>query len=383
MDMHATESPVPTPTTRLPRPVIVGHRGAPAYRPEHTTGSYELAIAQGADLVEPDIVVSKDGVLVARHENELSQSTDIASRAEFAHLRTTKQVGEEVCTGWFAEDLTLAELRTLRAVERLPELRPLNASYDGRWGILTFAEVVDIARRHSTGSRTVRVLAELKEPTWSAAIGLPMAELVAAELRRLDAHTADGAVVVQSFDRPALRALRADLGARGPEVFQLVDDTAADDALVTPAGLREVSTYAQGIAPSRDRILLRDEHQSLTGISDLVGQAHSAGLAWCRGRCARRTPSCPAPAPRQRRPGDRRPRRRGADALRGRRRRAHHRLPGPRRPGAGRHGPAHHGARRPPPGPLGRVAERPRRAASPAGRGRRRSRRGRVRRRSR
>jgi glycerophosphoryl diester phosphodiesterase len=278
VDMHATESPVPTPTTRLSRPVIVGHRGAPAYRPEHTTGSYELAIAQGADLIEPDVVVSKDGVLVTRHENELSQTTDIAGRPEFTHLRTTKQVGEDVVTGWFAEDLTLAELRTLRAVERLPELRPLNGSYDGRWGILTFAEVVEIARRHSTGSRSVRVLAELKEPSWSASIGLPMAELVAAELRRLDAHTAEGTVVVQSFDRPALRALRADLGDRGPEVFQLVDDTDADDALVTPSGLREVSTYAQGIAPSRDRILLRDDHQTLTGISDLVPQAHSAGL---------------------------------------------------------------------------------------------------------
>jgi glycerophosphoryl diester phosphodiesterase len=258
--------------------VVVGHRGAPAYRPEHTTGSYELAIAQGADLIEPDVVVTKDGVLVARHENELSRSTDIAGRPEFAHLRTTKQVGDAVCTGWFAEDLTLAELRTLSAVERLPELRPLNASYDGRWGILTFAEVVEIARHHSTGSRTVRVLAELKEPSWSATVGLPMAELVAAELRRLGADAADGTVVVQSFDRPALRALRADLGDRGPEVLQLVDDTPDGDAAVTPAGLREVSTYAQGIAPSRDRILLRDEHQALTGISDLVAQAHSAGL---------------------------------------------------------------------------------------------------------
>jgi glycerophosphoryl diester phosphodiesterase len=276
--MHATESPVQTPTTRLPRPVIVGHRGAPSYRPEHTTGSYELAIEQGADLIEPDVVVSKDGVLVARHENELSHSTDIATRPEFAHLRTTKQVGEKVVTGWFAEDLTLAELRTLRAVERLPQLRPLNGSYDGRWGILTFGEVVEIARRSSTGSRTVRVLAELKEPSWSASIGLPMAELVADELRHLGAATADGTVVVQSFDRPALRALRADLGEDGPEVFQLVGNAERYDATVTPSGLREVSTYAQGIAPSRDRILLRDDGQALTGISDLVAQAHSAGL---------------------------------------------------------------------------------------------------------
>src|ERR671933_560516 len=143
--MHATESPVST-ATRLPRPVIVGHRGAPAYRPEHTRASFELAIAQGADFIEPDVVVSKDGVLVVRHENELSHSTDIASHPEFAHLRTTKEVGVRECTGWFAEDLTLAELRTLSAVERLPELRPLNTAFDGTSGILTFTEVVELAR---------------------------------------------------------------------------------------------------------------------------------------------------------------------------------------------------------------------------------------------
>src|SRR5919206_4871697 len=139
--MHATESPVSTLATRLPRPVIVGHRGAPAYRPEHTSAGYELAIEQGADLIEPDIVVSRDGALVVRHENELSHSTDIAGRPEFAHLRTTKVVGRRECTGWFAEDLTLAEIRTLRAVETKPELRPLNTAYDGAHSVLTLDEV--------------------------------------------------------------------------------------------------------------------------------------------------------------------------------------------------------------------------------------------------
>jgi glycerophosphoryl diester phosphodiesterase len=276
--MHATESPVLPPATRFPAAVVVGHRGACAYRPEHTTASYQLAIDLGADLIEPDVVVSRDGALVVRHENELSHATDVAARPEFADRRTTKDVAGRTCSGWFAEDFTLAELRTLRAVERIPELRPLNTAYDGEFGILTLAEVVEIARERSTADRTVRVLAELKKPEWSAAEGLPMAELVAAELRRLGADSRDGDVVVQSFDAEALRELRADLGDGGPTMFQLVYDTAAHDELLSPAGLRAISTYAQGIAPSRHRILLRDEHQNLTGISDLVHEAHSAGL---------------------------------------------------------------------------------------------------------
>lgn len=278
MGMSATESPVSILATRPSRPVIVGHRGAPAYRPEHTAASYELAIAQGADLIEPDVVVSKDGALVVRHENELSRSTDIAGRAEFAHLRTTKEVGGRESTGWFAEDLTLAELRTLRAVERLPELRPLNTAYDGTSGILTLAEVVELARGHATGERTVRVLAELKCPTWSATQGLPMTELVAAELRQLDSDTSEGTVVLQSFDAEGLRELRADLGSAGTTILQLINDSREEDHMVTPAGLRAISTYAQGIAPSRHRILLRDEFDTVTGASDLVEQAHRAGL---------------------------------------------------------------------------------------------------------
>ncbi|MGY1673613.1 glycerophosphodiester phosphodiesterase family protein [Geodermatophilus sp. SYSU D00710] len=256
----------------------MGHRGACAYRPEHTLASYELAIDMGADLVEPDIVVSRDGALVARHENELSRTTDVATRPEFADRRTTRRVGRKRRTGWFAEDFTLEELRTLRAVERRPDLRPLNTAYDGRFGIVTLEEIVELVRRRSTPQRQVRVLAELKKPTWSAEHGQPMAELVAAELRRLDAASPDGPVVLQSFDAGALRRLRADLGDDGPTMFQLVDDAACDDHLVTNAGLRAVSTYAQGIAPCIDRLLLRDEEESLTGVSDLVRRAHSAGL---------------------------------------------------------------------------------------------------------
>lgn len=274
--MRATESLAPRQATRLPRPVVIGHRGAPAYRPEHTVAGYELAIDLGAELIEPDVVVSRDGVLVVRHENELSLTTDVAGRAEFAGRRTTKEVDGTPSTGWFAEDFTLAELRTLRAVERMPEYRPLNAAYDGRFGILTLAEVVDLARTRSTPERQIRVLAELKHPGWSAELGLPMGELVAEELQRLDATDPQGPVVVQSFDAAVLRELRARLGDDGPQLVQLVDDVAEGDRMTTPAGLREISTYAQGIAPSVERVL-RGVHP-VRGTSRLVAEAHRAAL---------------------------------------------------------------------------------------------------------
>ncbi len=278
--MHATVSPLLPSAIRSSRPLVVGHRGAASYRPEHTAASYELAIDLGADLIEPDIVLTADGALVSRHENELSRSTDVASRPEFADRRSERSFGDTQRTGWFTEDFTLAELRTLRAVERMPEVRPLNTAYDGRQGILTLAEVVEIARRRSTPERPVRVLAELKKPSWWEQRGLPMVDLVAAELRRLGADRADGTVLLQSFDAPALRRLREALGDGGPRMLQLIEPVPDDEPLLTPAGLREVSTYAQGIAPSRHRILLRDASgESLTGVSDLVARAHQAGLA--------------------------------------------------------------------------------------------------------
>ncbi len=276
--MHQTGLQAVHPSRQSHEQVVIGHRGAPSYRPEHTLASYELAIDLGADLIEPDVVVSGDGVLLARHENELSLSTDVAERPEFAARRRTQVVDYDEVTGWFTEDFTLAELRTLRAIERMPALRPLNTAYDGRYGILTLAEVVALARRRSTRARRIRVQAELKYPSWWSAQGLPMTELVAAELRRLGAAGPDSPVVVQTFDATALRELRADLGFRGPELVQLISDKPRHDGLVTPAGLREISTYAEGIGPGKRRILLRGEDQSLTGVSDLIGQAHRAGL---------------------------------------------------------------------------------------------------------
>lgn len=273
--MHATESLALPPVTRLPRPAVIGHRGAPAYRPEHTAASFELAIDQGADLIEPDVVVSRDGVLVVRHESELSLSTDVADHPEFADRRTTREVHGKAVTGWFTEDFTLAELRSLRAVERMPTLRPLNTAYDGRFGILTLAEVIELARRRSTRGHRVQVLVELKSVTWPSGTGPSLGALAADELKRLGVASADGPVLVQAFDTGLLRELRARLGEQGPRLVQLINDGGAGDRMVTPAGLREISTYAQGIAPSRRRILAA----AAAGTCPLVDEAHRAALS--------------------------------------------------------------------------------------------------------
>ena len=268
--MHETGLPAVPATTgavRGRRPVVIGHRGAAAHRPEHTRAGYALAVQLGADRIEPDVVATRDGALVVRHENELSLTTDVAEHAVFADRRRTQEVAGQECTGWFAEDFTLAEIRTLRTVERWPHLRPGNALFDRAETVLTLPEVVDLARAHG-----VQVQAELKNPTWSASVGLPLVELVCTALAPGDP------VVLQSFDAAGVRELRDRLGA-GPELVQLIGDEPGYDHQVTPAGLREISTYADGIGPSKHRILLRDDAGSLVAVSDLVGAAHRAGVA--------------------------------------------------------------------------------------------------------
>jgi glycerophosphoryl diester phosphodiesterase len=273
MHLHAPlELPHPSGSAR---PVVVGHRGAPAYRPEHTRESYELAIDLGADMIEPDLVVSRDGALVVRHEGALSLSTDVARRPEFADRRRPGRVKGHWALDWFVEDFDLSELRTLRAVERMPGLRPLNTAYDGVSGILTLAEVVDLARERTTVDRPVRVLAELKKTT---SVGR-VATLVTDELTRLGAADADGPVVLQSFQPALLREIRALTGDGGPRMLQLVSDSPVGDPLLTPSGLREVSTYAQGIGPSRDRLLPCDEEGRVVGAAELVAEAHRAELS--------------------------------------------------------------------------------------------------------
>lgn len=271
------------PLAQLDTPLVVGHRGASGYRPEHTLAAYRLAVEMGAEVIEPDLVPTKDGVLVARHENEISGTTDVADRPEFADRRTTKVVDGVPITGWFTEDFTLAELRTLRAVERLPEVRPANTAFDGRYGIPTLAQVLRLAERLD-----VAVAPETKHPTYFDSIGLSLEEPLAAELRAAGLTKKRSPVLVQSFETANLREL--DTMTKVPLV-QLVSGSGAPyDAvaagepttyadLVTPAGLAEVATYADWLSPEKSVVLPRDPATGATGEpSAVVDDAHAAGL---------------------------------------------------------------------------------------------------------
>lgn len=241
-----------------PRPIVIGHRGAPGHRPEHTLAGYELAIRMGADYVEPDLVATADGVLVARHEPEIGGTTDIAGRPEFADRVTTKEIDGVAHTGWFTEDLTVAELATVRAVERMPQLRPANTVHDGRDAVPTFREILALAARLGTElERPVGVYVELKHPARSAALGLALDGPLLADLEAAGWNTPDAPVVVESFELPALRALRERL--RVP-ISVLFEDRAGLD-------LADVATFAQGIGPAKD----------LTDAA-LIADAHAAGL---------------------------------------------------------------------------------------------------------
>jgi glycerophosphoryl diester phosphodiesterase len=184
-------------------PLIFGHRGAAGYRPEHTLASYDLAIRMGADVIEPDLVSTKDHVLVARHENDITATTDVSSRPEFADRQTTKVIDGTSITGWFTEDFTLAELKTLRAKERLPDVRQENTIYDGRYQIPTFQEVIDLAKLESRRyGRQIGIAPETKHPTYFDSIGLSLEEPLVATLRSNGLDTKDSPVYLQSFEEP-------------------------------------------------------------------------------------------------------------------------------------------------------------------------------------
>jgi glycerophosphoryl diester phosphodiesterase len=277
-------------TTRVqPRPpTVIAHRGASGYRPEHTLVAYELAIQQCADAIEPDVVSTKDGVLVARHENEISGTTDVAMRTEFASRRTTKTIDGAVVTGWFTEDFTLAELRTLRAVERLPEVRPASTAFDGLYPVPTLAEVFDLVRRSRTCTgKPVGVVPETKHPTYFAGIGLPLEERLVAELDQAGLDRRSDRVLVQSFEVGNLQRLNRLTDVR---LVQLIDcsgapydlRTAGDPRtygdLVTPAGLRQIARYAEQVGLCKDRMIRRDWAGNLLEPSDVIVDAHEAGL---------------------------------------------------------------------------------------------------------
>jgi len=270
------------------RPIVIAHRGASGERPEHTLAAYRLAIAQGADFIEPDLVVTKDGQLVARHENEISQTTDVAAHPEFAHLRRAWTIDGQTVTGWFTEDFTLAELKTLRARERLPRLRPLSAKFDRREAIPTFQQVIDLVKAESrrTG-RTIGVYPEMKHPTHFAGLGLMIEPRLAAALKAngLDSRTAP--VFVQCFEVGPLRTFRALSQARTVQLVAAsggpADQPKARYAdMLTADGLRAVAAYANGLGPEWP-LVIPSSPDGLGGTTTLVGNAHRAGLvvhAW-------------------------------------------------------------------------------------------------------
>jgi glycerophosphoryl diester phosphodiesterase len=249
------------------RPIIIGHRGASGHRPEHTLEGYRLAAEMGADFIEPDLVSTKDGVLIARHENEIGGTTDVA--AKFPARRTTKTVDGQAITGWFTEDFTLAEIRTLRANERLAFR---SHAYDGQFAVATFDEVIELAQRLGRElNRPIGVYPETKHPTYFRNIGLPLEEKLIASLAKHGWNRKDSPVFIQSFEPDSLRFLRGKTSVR---LIQLTSDASMVDA----AGLKKIAAYADGIGPEKRLIVPIGADGSIGTPTDLVQRAHAAGL---------------------------------------------------------------------------------------------------------
>ena len=266
------------------RPIVIAHRGASGLRPEHTLTGYRLAIAQGADFIEPDLVLTRDGHMVVRHENEVSGTTDVAKHSEFAARKTTKIIDGEKVEGWFTEDFTLAELKTLRARERLPQLRPGSAAFDGTDEIPTFDEMWALAKSESKRlGRTIGVYPEMKHPTYFAGVGLPFEHRLAADLKAKGLDGAHAPVFVQCFEVGALKTIRPLI--KSP----LIQLTSAEGGpadqpgvryadMVSAAGIRQIGTYADGIGPDWKQVIPVMDG-GLGAPTSLVTDAHAAGLA--------------------------------------------------------------------------------------------------------
>ena len=265
------------------RPLIIGHRGASGERPESTLMSFRQAIAEGADFIEPDLEMTKDGHMVVRHENEISQTTDVAARPEFAARKTTKSVQGRAVTGWFTEDFTLAELKTIRCRERLPQLRPGSARFDGQEQIPTYQQVIDLAKSESARlKRPIGTYPELKHASHFAGLGLPMEGRLADMLKKngLDSPTAP--VFVQCFDIEPLKAFKALSRAQR---IQLVspgggptDSKLTYKEMVSADGMKAMATYADGVGPDWSMVIPTVDG-GLGPATALVAEAHAAGLA--------------------------------------------------------------------------------------------------------
>ncbi|MEN8652902.1 glycerophosphodiester phosphodiesterase [Streptomyces sp. 21So2-11] len=273
----------------LPVPTVVAHRGASGYRPEHTIGSYQLALDMGAHVIEQDLVPTKDGHLVCRHENDITATTDVAAHPEFADRKATKSVDGVSLTGWFTEDFTLAELKTLRTKERIPAIRQENTLYDGRWAIPTFEEVLRWAEKEGRArGRRVWLHIETKHPTYFRGLGLPLEEPLAKLLRKYGRDKKSSPNFLQSFEPTSMRRLAKlvaaprvvlldGLGTR-PWDFVVAGDPRKVDDLIKPEGLKWISGFAQGLGPTLNLIIPRDEAGKLGKPTTLVRDAHAKGL---------------------------------------------------------------------------------------------------------
>ena len=280
--------PKPMPNT-LQKTLVIGHRGASALRPEHTLAAYAKAIDDGADMIEPDLVSTRDGILVARHENEISGTTDVAARPEFASRKANKSIDGERVSGWFTEDFTLAELKTLRARERLPELR--STQYDGQFEIATLTEIITLlAKESKKQDRIIGLIPEIKHSTYFASIGLAMEDKLLAGLAD-HPYTQKAPIMIQSFETSNLRALHKKIGkASNITLLQLMgrrsehpyDTVSAGKKncygdMMSLEGLREIANYADAVGPAyRDLDPQRSEDGTMR--SALVNDAHALGL---------------------------------------------------------------------------------------------------------
>lgn len=268
--------------------LIIAHRGASGYVPEHTLAAYALAVLQGADYIEPDLVMTRDGQMVARHDNELGLTTDVAQHPEFAARKRTQTVDGRSLEGWFSEDFTLAELKTLRAIERIPQVRPANTRFDGQFEIPTLQEIIDLVRRlEASQQRVIGLYPETKHPTHFQRLGLAMEKPLLTILEGNGYDSAEAPVFIQSFEVENLRMLSELTSIRLVQLLwiegQPYDQQAHGKALsyaqmITPAGLRDIATYATGIGPEKSLVIARDAAGNLAAPTALVGDAHAAGL---------------------------------------------------------------------------------------------------------
>lgn len=269
----------------VPKPLIIAHRGASGYLPEHTLEAYALAIEQGAHYIEADLVITADGVLIARHENNLADTTDVAEK--FPGRRRTRMVDGQQVAGWFSEDFTLEEIRTLRATERLPFR---DQSSNGKFQVPSFDEVIQLVLSRSRElERPIGIYPETKHPSYFAALGLPLEEPLVAALERHDLDRVDAPVFIQSFEVSNLRKLDRLTDApliqllSAPTLAPFDQESAGTGLtygdMITDAGLREIASYADGIGPWKALIVPRDEDGNLAPPTNLIDRAHALGLA--------------------------------------------------------------------------------------------------------